>query len=157
MYSFEDPSNTKGCLQLKDGVLVLPLIHIQAQTFFLTRRDAVFGAHHQQAHAGDISSPKESEWYAVLRPIFLSAFRRSLFTLAFGLLPPSLFFLSVLFLGTEKYPHEGAFEKFLTQHGGSSNAVSRYPKRSATDAFVKVAWWALPFSSDACLLRLYYF
>lgn len=31
---------------------------------------------------------------------------------------------SVLFLGTEKYPEEGEFENFLTQHGGSSNAVS---------------------------------
>lgn len=32
--------------------------------------------------------------------------------------------LTVLFLGTEKYPEEGQFENFLTQHGGSSNAVS---------------------------------
>lgn len=32
---------------------------------------------------------------------------------------------AVLFLGTEKYPQEGEFEKFLAQHGGSSNAVSR--------------------------------
>lgn len=31
---------------------------------------------------------------------------------------------AVLFLGTEKYPKEGDFENFLTQHGGSSNAVS---------------------------------
>lgn len=33
--------------------------------------------------------------------------------------------VTVLFLGTEKYPEEGQFENFLTQHGGSSNAVSR--------------------------------
>lgn len=32
--------------------------------------------------------------------------------------------VAVLFLGTEKYPEEGEFENFLTQHGGSSNAVS---------------------------------
>ncbi|CAN0483576.1 unnamed protein product, partial [Hapterophycus canaliculatus] len=30
----------------------------------------------------------------------------------------------VLFLGTEVFPEEGEFENFLTQHGGSSNAVS---------------------------------
>lgn len=29
----------------------------------------------------------------------------------------------MLFLGTDKYPEEGDFENFLTQHGGSSNAV----------------------------------
>ncbi|CAM9473320.1 unnamed protein product, partial [Discosporangium mesarthrocarpum] len=30
----------------------------------------------------------------------------------------------MLFLGTEKHPEEGSFEKFLTQHGGSSNAYT---------------------------------
>eukprot|EP00903_Cladosiphon_okamuranus_P005475 g5460.t1 len=30
----------------------------------------------------------------------------------------------MLFLGTEKYPEEGQFENFLTQHGGSSNAYT---------------------------------
>lgn len=33
---------------------------------------------------------------------------------------------SVLFLGTEKYPEEGDFENYLTQHGGSSNAVRAF-------------------------------
>ncbi|CAM9753658.1 unnamed protein product, partial [Ectocarpus sp. 13 AM-2016] len=41
--------------------------------------------------------------------------------------PPELagmahFHEHMLFLGTEKYPEEGEFENFLTQHGGSSNA-----------------------------------
>lgn len=32
----------------------------------------------------------------------------------------------MLFLGTEKYPNENDYSKYLTEHGGSSNAAT-YP------------------------------
>ena len=33
-----------------------------------------------------------------------------------------LSFLSVVFMGSEKYPDENAFDAFIKKHGGSDNA-----------------------------------
>jgi hypothetical protein len=32
----------------------------------------------------------------------------------------------MLFLGTEKYPEEGSYQKFISEHGGHTNAYTNY-------------------------------
>jgi insulysin len=62
--------------------------------------------------------------------------------------PPDLFGLAhfvehMLFLGNEKFPKENAFQKFLSEHGGSSNAGTQADE---TYYFFRVA---SPFFKDA--------
>jgi len=71
----------------------------------------------------------------------------------------------MLFMGSEKYPDENAFEKYLSEHGGSSNAftssestnyyfdVTKDHLKGALDLYVNfLSPCALfPFNSTACL------
>ncbi|CAM9829745.1 unnamed protein product, partial [Ectocarpus sp. 4 AP-2014] len=82
--------------------------------------------------------------------------------------PPELagmahFHEHMLFLGTEKYPEEGEFENFLTQHGGSSNAytatestnyyfdVKSSHLRGATDRFAQ--FFRTPLFAESAIER----
>ena len=44
----------------------------------------------------------------------------------------------MLFLGTEKYPEEGSYQAFLSEHGGSSNAYTSMALTAAAAAVVVV-------------------
>lgn len=58
----------------------------------------------------------------------------------------------MLFLGTEKYPNENDYSKFLSEHGGSTNAAT-YPDH--TNYFFDVVPEHLESALDRYMLKDY--
>lgn len=58
----------------------------------------------------------------------------------------------MLFLGTEKYPNENDYNKFLSEHGGSSNAAT-YPDH--TIYYFDVVPEHLSNALDRCVIMVF--
>ena len=57
----------------------------------------------------------------------------------------------MLFMGSEKYPDENAFDKYVSEHGGSTNA---FTLNESTNYYFDVTKGHLKGALDMCVLLL---